>query len=256
MTTTIDIDERILGLVRRHGFVSIDNLSRFLDADPETVRDGVRKLCDAGVLISHGEGAVLQSSAENLAYVTRQALNHGEKVRIGRAVAERIPDRASVLINIGTTTEEVAAALMRRTGLHVVTNNLHVATMMSGKPDFEVIVAGGIVRSRDRGVVGETAVDLVRQFKVDFGIIGISGIDQNGALLDFDYREVRVAQAIIEQSAVVILATDHSKFGRNAMVRLGHLSQVDTLVTDQAPPAPFRAAIDAAGLELVVAEED
>src|SRR3546814_8615036 len=67
-------------------------------------------------------------------------------------------------------------------------------------------------------------------FKVDFGIIGISGIDDDGTLLDFDYREVRAAQAIIKNSRRVFLATDHTKFGRNAMVRLAHVNEIHAVL--------------------------
>ena len=94
--------------------------------------------------------------------------------------------------------------------LRVITNNLNVAALLSENPNCEVIVAGGVVR-RDRGVIGESTIDFIRQFKVDFGIIGISGIDEDGILLDFDYREVRVAQAIIENARQVFLVTDHTK---------------------------------------------
>jgi DeoR family glycerol-3-phosphate regulon repressor len=171
-------------------------------------------------------------------------------------LARHIPDQASLFINIGTTTEEVAKALMDHAGLRVITNNLNVASILSGKQDFEVIVAGGVVRARDRGIVGEAAIDLIRQFKVDFGIIGISGIDADGSLLDFDYREVRVAQTIIEQSRKVFLATDHTKFGRNAMVRLGEMSQIDALFTDRPPPPAMKAMLAAAGVQTFVADSD
>ena len=88
------------------------------------------------------------------------------------------------------------------------------------------------MRHRDRGIVGEATVDFIRQFKVDFGVIGISGIDLDGTLLDLDYREVRVSQAIIANSRKVLLVADHSKFSRSAMVRLGHISKVNMLFTD------------------------
>ena len=88
-------------------------------------------------------------------------------------------------------------------------------------------------------VVGEATIDFISQFKVDFGVIGISGIDPDGTLLDFDYREVRVAQAIVDNSRTVFLATDHSKFGRRAMVKLGHVSMLDGLFIDQLPPQPY-----------------
>ena len=120
--------------------------------------------------------------------------------------------------------------------LKVITNNLHVAATLADKADFEVLVAGGSVRS-DGGVVGQAAADFIQQFKVDFAIVGISGIDEDGSLLDFDYQEVRVSQAIIDNARQVLLAADSSKFGRNAVVRLGSIALIDHLYTD-APPAP------------------
>jgi DeoR family glycerol-3-phosphate regulon repressor len=89
---------------------------------------------------------------------------------------------------------------------------------------------------------------------VDFGIIGISGIDLDGTLLDFDYREVRAARAIIDNSRKVFLAADHSKFGRNAMVRLGNIAEIDTLFTDQAPPAALVEVLTKAEVKLSVAD--
>ena len=112
-----------------------------------------------------------------------------------------------------------------------------------------------VTKCRDRGIVGPATVDLIRQFRVDFGIIGISGIGPDGSLLDFDYQEVRVAQAIIENSSQVILAADHTKFGRKAMVRLGHIGQIDALFTDQAPPPAFRDMVKAAEVEVHLAAD-
>ena len=105
-----------------------------------------------------------------------------------RAVAAQIPDHASLFINSGTTTEAIARELQNHRGLKIITNNLHVAAQLSAKADFEVLVAGGTVRS-DGGIVGQAAVDFIQQFKVDYAIVGISGIDEDGSLLDFDYQE-------------------------------------------------------------------
>jgi len=247
--------DQILELARRRGFVSIDDLAQRFTVTTQTIRRDINELCDQALLRRYHGGAGLPSSVENLAYTTRQILCLDEKRRIAHLLAEHIPDRASLFINIGTTTEEVAKALMRHDGLRVITNNLNVASIMSGNPDFEVIAAGGTVRSRDRGIVGPAAVDLIRQFKVDFGIIGISGIDEDGSLLDFDYQEVRVAQAIIENSAQVFLTADHTKFGRSAMVRLGRISQVDALFTDQPPPAIFSSMLETAQVRVHIAPQ-
>ena len=177
---------------------------------------------------------------------------HEEKIRIAQRVVREIPDNASLFINIGTTTEEVAKALSEHKNLRVITNNLNVAALLCNNTSFEVIVAGGVVR-HDRGVIGESTIDFIRQFKVDYGIIGISGIDLDGTLLDFDYREVRVAQEIIANARQVFLVTDHSKFNRNPMVRVCHISEIDALFTDRQPPEEIQGVLGEAQVRLYVA---
>jgi DeoR family glycerol-3-phosphate regulon repressor len=245
--------EQLVALVRQQGYAEVEGLAAHFAVTPQTIRRDMTLLCDAGLLRRYHGGVSLPSSVENVAYAARQALHAPEKQRIAATLAEHIPDHASLFINLGTTNEAVARALMRHRGLRVITNNLNVAVMMSANPSFEVIVAGGVVRGRDQGVTGEATIELIRQFKVDFGVIGISGIDLDGALLDFDYQEVRVAQAIIEHSRRVLLAADHSKIGRNALVRLGPLAQVQDWFTDRAPPAELRAVVDAAETRVHVA---
>jgi DeoR family glycerol-3-phosphate regulon repressor len=162
------------------------------------------------------------------------------KQKIAERLVQDIPNGASLFINIGTTTETIAQALLGHSDLQIVTNNLHVAAILGSKKDFSVIVAGGEVRHRDGGVIGEATESFIRNFRMDYGIIGISGIDTDGSLLDFDYREVRVAQAIIENSREVLLAADGTKFGRRAMVSLANISQANRFYTDLEPPDPIK----------------
>lgn len=251
---------KLLEEVRAAGSVSVEALAQKFGVTLQTVRRDVQRLTEAGLVARfHGGVRTPSSTTENIAYRHRLALHAEEKARIARAVAEtvrtRFPDGCSIILNIGTTTEAIAHELMRVRNLRVITNNLNVAAILSDHPDCEVIVAGGVVRPRDRGIIGEATVEFMRQFKVDIGLIGISGIEDDGTLRDFDYREVRVARAIIEQSREVWLATDHSKFNRPAMVELGHLSQVDTMFVDAPPPAPFPQILRDAGVECVVAAE-
>ncbi len=243
----------IVEVVRRQGFAAIDALAQQFQVTPQTIRRDINALCAAGALQRFHGGAGLASSVENLAYPTRQVLCLAEKQRIARLVAQHVPNHASLFINIGTTTEEAAKALLDHRALSVVTNNLNVALILSHNPDFRVIVAGGLVRARDRGIIGEPTIDLIGQFKADIGIIGISGIDHDGALLDFDYREVRVAQAIMANSRRIFLVADHTKFGRSAMVRLGHINQIDALFTDRPPSSAMAEMLQAADVALHVA---
>jgi DeoR family glycerol-3-phosphate regulon repressor len=244
----------LLEEVRARGSMSVEALGEQFGVTLQTVRRDVKLLSDAGLLARfHGGVRVPSSTVENIEYRQRQQLNETAKQRIARAVAKAVPDGCSLIINIGTTTEAIARELLRHKGLRVITNNLNVAAILSDNPDCEVIVAGGVVRSRDRGIVGEVTVDFINQFKVDIGLIGISAIEADATLRDFDYREVKVARAIIEHSRQVWLAADHSKFNRPAMVQLARLDELDMLFTDAPPPNPFPALLAEAGVSCEVA---
>jgi len=247
----------MLEAVRTQGAVTVEALAERFGVTLQTVRRDVKLLSDAGLLARfHGGVRVPSSTTENIAYRQRQGLNDAAKRHIAQAVAAQVPEGCSLILNIGTTTEAIARALVRHRGLRVITNNLNVAAILSDNADCEVIVAGGQVRSRDRGIIGETTVEFMAQFRVDIGLIGISGIEADGTLRDFDVREVKVAQAIIRASRQVWLAADHSKFNRPAMVEVGRLNQVDRLFTDQPPPAVFHALLDEAGVVCTLAGGD
>ncbi len=223
----------IMQLAKDHGRVLVDDLANHFRVTPQTIRKDLNDLCDERLLTRIHGGALFPSGIENLEYEARRQIASEEKEAIGRAAARIIPDSASLFINIGTTTEAVSKALLDHKGLMVITNNINVANRMRVYPSIEVVIAGGVVRGSDGGIVGEAAVDFIRQFKVDYAVIGASAIDHDGALLDFDYREVKVAQAIIANARHVILVSDSKKFERTAPVRIGHLSQVDTFITDR-----------------------
>lgn len=235
---------KLLDVVRAQGSASVEQLAAKLDVTLQTVRRDVQRLSEAGLLTRfHGGVRVPSSTVENIEHWQRKTLNADGKARIAQAVAAQVPNGCSLILNIGTTTEAVARALLHHKGLRVITNNLNVAAILCGNADCEVIVTGGVVRARDRGIVGEAAVDFIRQFKVDIAVIGISSIETDGTLRDFDYREVKVAQTIIAHAREVWLAADISKFNRPAMVEVANLSQIDRLFTDAPPPEPFPALL-------------
>ena len=247
---------RILELVPRQGFVSIESLSKHFRVSAQTIRRDINELCDRALLQRFHGGAGLTSSVENITYDSRQIMCLEEKARIAHLIASDIPDNASLFIDIGTTSEEVAKALRDHSGLRVITNNFNVAAILSGNPAREVIITGGLVRPADLGIVGEATEDFIDQFKVDFGIITVSSIDADGTLLEYDYREVRAAQRIIKNSRRVVLAADHTKFSRSAMVRLGDLSSVDDLYTDQEPPENITKILEQFDVSLHIAERE
>eukprot|EP01034_Spumella_vulgaris_P045797 gene45797-57071_t len=194
--------QQILALARQSGNVTVDDLALRFDVTPQTIRKDLNELCDGRFLARTHGGAILSSGVENLAYEARLHMAAAEKIVIGKKAASLIPDNCSLFINIGTTTEEVARALVNHQGLLVITNNIHVATILMPRPGIEVIVAGGMLRKSDRGIVGEAASEFISQFKVDHAVIGASALDEDGAMLDFDYHEVRVAKAILQNLSI------------------------------------------------------
>lgn len=242
--------EAIIELVRQQGYVSTEELVAHFSVSPQTIRRDLNDLSERNQIHRHHGGAALPSSSVNAAYQDRKTMWSDEKARIARQVASQIPDGATLFIDIGTTPEAVAHALMNHKGLRVVTNNLNVATLLKSKEDFRLILAGGEVRSRDGGIIGEATLDFISQFRLDYGILGISGIDMDGSLLEFDYHEVRTKRAIIDNSRCVMLVTDHSKFGRNAMVNLGTMDLIDYLFTDRLPPAGVLKIIEKSKVQL------
>lgn len=245
--------QQIIELVKSQGYVSTDDLVSMFEVSPQTIRRDLNELADANKIRRNHGGAILTNSAENSPYNDRKVMNQNEKNRIAEALVKHIPDGSTLFIDIGTTPEAVARALLKdHHQLRIVTNNINAAIILMSKPDFKVILAGGEVRNKDGGVTGEATLDFISQFRLDFGVLGISGVDFDGSLLDFDYHEVRVKRAIIENSRAVFLPIDHSKFGRNAMVNLGTIKDVDLIVTNQAPPKEINDLIKELGITLQI----
>ncbi len=245
----------ILELARQRGRVDVESLSGHFDVTPQTIRKDLNDLCDRQLLHRVHGGAVYQSGVTNFAYDARRMLAADSKQIIGHAAARLIPDNSSVILNIGTTTEQVALALRRHQGLMVITNNINVASILRDAPSAEVVIAGGVVRHSDGGIMGEATVDFVKQFKVDFAVIGASAIDRDGTILDYDFREVKVSQAIIAHARKTILVADNLKFERSAPVRIADLSMIDVFVTDMEPSKEIVGICRNSGVELIIADQ-
>lgn len=230
----------ILSLAREHGRVDVEELSTSFNVSPQTIRKDLNVLGDKQLLQRIHGGAIIGSGIENVSYEARRHLSPESKKAIGALVAELIPDNCSLLLNIGTTTEQVAHSLKSHRGLLVISNNINAVEILKNAMGIELIIAGGMVRRSDGGIVGGATVDFINQFKADYAVIGVSAIDQDGSLLDYDLQEVHVAQAIIRNARNVILVADITKLHRNAPIRLGLISQVDTFVTDSKPPKEFQ----------------
>lgn len=252
--TLSDRQDRILAQLNQQGRVLVDELAAGFDVSTQTIRKDLNVLCDRGLASRIHGGARAGRSISNVDYEHRRLLSSEGKEGIGAAAAELIPDECSIMVNIGTTTEQVARALYGHNGLVVITNNVNIISTLTGSRAKELILAGGTVRPSDGAIVSEAAVEFISRFKADYAVIGASSIDADGAVLDYDAREVSVARAILKNARTKILVADATKFGRTASVRICDIGEVDYFVTDSAPPAEFSRAADAGETHIIIAD--
>ena len=231
---------RILDIVRVEGRVTVEDLARRFGVTVQTTRRDLASLARAGKLDRVHGGAILSSGTTNIGYADRRGLNEVAKQAMAKQCAARIPHGVSVFLNIGTSTEAVARQLLDHKSLLVVTNNMNVPQILVANPECKVIVTGGTLRRADGGLIGNLASATIRQFKFDYAVIGCSALDLDGDLLDFDFQEVEVSQAIIAQARRTFLVADHSKFQRSAPARITSLGEIDAIFTDR--PLPLQLA--------------
>jgi DeoR family glycerol-3-phosphate regulon repressor len=223
----------ILEIARKEGKVTVEDLALRFGVTVQTIRRDLSDLADVGKLERVHGGAVLPSSVINIGYEDRRGLHDEAKDAIARRCAQTIPEGASLFLNIGTSTEALARALLHHQNILVVTNNMNVANILAANAYCQIIVSGGTLRRSDGGLVGSIAISTIEQFKVDFAVVGCSALDEDGDLLDFDVQEVSVSQAIVRQARKTYLVADHSKFQRNAPIRIASLKDIAGIFTDK-----------------------
>lgn len=243
----------VLAAVQQQGFVTIEALARQFDVSAQTVRRDIIVLEKAHFLQRFHGGAGLRDSSVRLGYTQKQFIAVDGKERIGRAVAEMIPEGASVFLDVGSTVEAVARALLDKQALQVFTCSAAVAMIFADHPRIEVFLTGGLLRGPNGSLVGDVTIQQISLFEVDFSVTSFAGFDSNGTPMDFDMQKIAVRRASLEHSRQAIAVVDSSKFDCTAVVRVVSLSTFAALVSDAEPPERLRRAFAEAGLELVIA---
>ena len=251
LTTLSPRQTAIFQHVRRNGRVLVEELVEMFETTPQTIRKDLQALADANKVMRFHGGAALLAGVEYTSFEARKHMAAKEKELIGKTVSQLIPNNTVLMLNIGTTTAAVAQQLRHHAQLKVITDNVSIANELRTFSGINVMVPGGSVRRSDGAIIGEAAVEFLSQFRADIAVIGTAAIGGDGTLFDYDLREAHVARAIIQNSRHVILAADHTKFDCSAPVQIGHLSQVDKLVTDDCTSSSLLALCEKYNVELV-----
>ncbi|MGJ8528075.1 DeoR/GlpR family DNA-binding transcription regulator [Maritalea sp.] len=244
--------DKIIELLNAAGQVDVIDLAQKFDVTEQTIRRDLASLCQRGLATRMHGGARRLKSTASLSYEARRQDNMAAKNAIALRVAELIPNASSVFLNIGTTTEQVATALLGHEDLHIITNNTNIIGILQSATLRTLTQIGGTVRQLDGAIVGEDAVEFISHYKADYAVIGASSIDDDGSVLDFDPREVAVAKAILKNARTRILVIDHTKFEINASVRITTLEQLDFVVTSKQPSAVFTQTAIAANTQIII----
>lgn len=240
----------IVDIARAEGKVTVEDLSERFGVSVQTIRRDLTDLANAGQLARVHGGAILPSGIRNIVYEERRQLNSAAKEAMARACARLIPNEACIFLNIGTSTEALARELIGHENLIVVTNNINVAQILGANPSCQITLTGGTLRPADGGLTGALAAQALGHFKFDLAVIGCSGVDADGELLDYDLQEVLVSQAALTRARRSILLADHSKFDRTAPVRIASVAQIDTIVTDAPLSEEMRELCDRSTTEI------
>lgn len=223
----------ILEMLEMNKIVKVPELCEKFNVSIETVRRDLEFLEQEGKLKRVYGGAVLnnKSSAEP-SYNTRSTKNAKEKVKIGKKTAELISDGETLMIDLGTTTLEVARHLKNKKNLTVITNCMTIAQELVDVPTFRVILPGGILRPNELALSGFISEQFMKEFNVDKTIIGVGGITIDTGVSDYHLEETRVRKIMIEKGKQIIAVADHSKFGIKALVNVCSINEVDVIVTN------------------------
>ncbi len=245
----------LLELIAGRGFATLDELVRLLGVSESTVRRDLDALDATGAIKRTHGGAVTSAEVRAMpALEDRVAAAAAEKRAIGRITAALIEDGDTVLLDGGTTTVEVARALLGRP-VQVVTNSIPIANLMSSSKQADVVLIGGYVSPRTGVAMGPLAVEMMRGIRVRKSILGAGGIVAEG-IYNSNVLLVETERQMMACGQEVIIVADASKFGRLSLSKLCDLDAIDAIVVDPGLPDEFRPRLEKAGVTVHIAPLD
>ncbi len=238
------------------GQVSIAELKSRLDVSEVTIRDDLRRLEERGELTRVRGGAVVsQNGVVELSLEQTSTANRAQKLAIAARAASLIEDGQTVIIDVGSTTTELAKALSPHLGqLMVITNGLNIALTLEPLPGATVIVTGGTLRPLQHSLVAPMGTILLERLRADIAFLGCNGVDSNRGFTNTNIAEAEIKQAMLRSADRTVFLADHSKIGNVASAFVSDIENVDLLITDSGADKGVLRGLRAAGLEVEVVE--
>lgn len=236
------------------GEVSVQELaSRFAVSDM-TIRRDLFSLEKRGELTrTHGGAVISKSGIIEFAFKNKERLYAEEKKAIAREAASFIEPGMTITLDTGTTTLEVARAIVGIRNLTVLTSSLVIASTLYAHDHIELVLLGGSVRKGNPDLSGWLTEENLKRFRVDLAVIGADGADRQG-IFTTDMNVARVSQTMIAGAQRTALVIDHSKFSKSAFVQFARWNQIDVLITDWGTPAASKKWVKKSAKRVIFAE--
>ena len=245
--------KQILFELRLRPHVRISELAGRFRVSTETIRRDLEKLSADGLLDRAHGGALALTSGHYPTFDERATARVAERERIGRRAANLVQPGETLMVDSGSTTLQLARFLaFDGTPCTVITNSFPVAMALGQSEATKVIICPGDYLASESAVIGTDAIEFLERHCVDRCLIGASALSERGpseAIRGF----AAIKRIMLRQSAVSHLLIDGEKFGRKSLAKVGSLSDVSSIISDQAPAEDLAESLDRANVEVIVA---
>lgn len=219
----------IVEVLKDDGFRSVNDLAARFSVTASTIRRDLERL-EAMDLVQRTHGGAIPVRQSDTPHQFKEELHLAEKSAIGKAMAERILEGQTVLLDGGTTTLEVARHLTRRR-LTVVTNDLRVAMEIAQRRSAHLVFIGGELLPDIYTTWGPAAVLQLENLRVDVAVFGADTVCDDGLYHTSSY-EVEVKRLMRSIAKEAFFVADSSKFGREALFKVLEVNDFTAGITD------------------------
>ncbi len=249
--------QTILKALGEQGNVSIRNLSSTLNVSEMTLRRDLSDLESRGLVRRVHGGAVLASDRDP-GFWLRYREFQKEKRLIGQAAAALIQPDQTIYLDTGTTSIEVARALVRRSleedlRVRVVTHAINVGAELAGNPKISLHQIGGEIFPETLGATGRETVRQIRALNFDLFFLGVSGGDPSAGWTNSSPVGIDTKQAALERAKKTHVVADSSKWGKVSFLTVAPLNGVDGWITDSGMSRTEQKKLRGLGLTVTVA---
>ncbi len=240
-------------LLHERGEVAVSELSERTGVSSMTIRRDLEVLEQEGALRRvHGGAITADSRGYAAPYSVRAQRSVDSKQRIGKAAAALLGERETVILDVGTTTLQVARALRGRRNLTVLTPSMQIANLLAKERGIRLMLTGGAVTVSEMSLVGDLAEHAFAGLRFDTFIMGVGGFDIEAGCTEFNQEDARVKRAALASVRRCIVVADSAKLGKVTFARICPLERVDVLVTDGDAGKEELDAYETRNVEVVV----